>query len=111
ALELLARVDENARRREEVDRNVVLERRERAHVPSVPLVGGNAPLDRRLGVGDPLCDQRAELLEQRALVGRLLREVGGDRCSTARALTRCARRGFLDGGLLDGGLLRDRLSR
>src|SRR2546430_11749386 len=75
ALELLARIHECLRRREEVDADVVLEYRERADVASVPLIERHTPLDGRLRIGDALPDEGPKLLEHCALVGRLLGKV------------------------------------
>src|SRR5438034_5945943 len=94
ALELLSWIYEDFGWREEVDAHMVFEGRERAHVLSIPLKEGHAPLDGRLRVGDPFDDESVELLEQRALIGRLLGEI-----ALHRRTCRLLRRGLLGGSL------------
>src|SRR5205823_15060960 len=68
ALELVRRIDEHARRSEEIDSHVVLERRESTHVLPIYGIDGHAPLDRRYRVGRAFGHKSAELLEEHAFV-------------------------------------------
>src|SRR5207302_9612521 len=104
AFELLHWIGQRTRRGEEVEADVVLECRERADIPAVLRVDRNAPLDHRRRVGRAFLDQPADLDQQGALVGRLLREVALDGRASAIGLA-C----FLWHGLLRRALLGTRL--